>query len=143
VAALPSGEVDFIQDVPVQDLERVDGQDGLTVGTTPRNRVSFFGLDMASEDLEGDDVEGANPPSDVRVRGAMNLAIDREPIRQVVMRGQSQPAGMIAPPFGNGWTKALDAAPEPDRKRLPMLLCRERDYGEMVSTRRCWTPPRS
>ena len=35
VAALLSGEVDFIQDVPVQDLDRVSGTDGLLVKTAP------------------------------------------------------------------------------------------------------------
>jgi peptide/nickel transport system substrate-binding protein len=108
VAALLSGEVDFIQDVPVQDLGRVAEAEGLVVKTAPQNRVIFFGLNMGADDLERDDVEGANPLADVRVRNAMNMAIDREAIRQVVMRGQSRPAGMIAPPFVNGWTAEMD-----------------------------------
>lgn len=44
VAALLSGEVDFIQDVPVQDLSRVDGSEGLDVRKAPQNRVIFFGM---------------------------------------------------------------------------------------------------
>jgi peptide/nickel transport system substrate-binding protein len=110
VAALLSGEVDLIQDVPVQDLTRVAGTDNLEVRTAPQNRVIFFGLNMGAADLESDNVEGANPLADARVRQAMNLAINREAIQQVVMRGQSQPAGMIAPPFVNGWTAELDQA---------------------------------
>ncbi len=46
VAALLSGEVDFIQDVPVQDLKRVDDSDGLQVKTAPQNRVIFFGMNQ-------------------------------------------------------------------------------------------------
>ena len=129
VAALLSGEVDFIQDVPVQDLGRVAAQEGLEVKTAPQNRVIFFGMDMGAEDLEGDSVEGANPFADVRVREAMNLAIDREAIRQIVMRGQSQPAGMIAPPFVNGWTEALDEVPQPDLARAQELL-EEAGHGD-------------
>ena len=110
VAALLSGEVDLIQDVPVQDLGRVAGTDGLDVRTAPQNRVIFFGLNMGAADLDTDNVEGANPFADARVRQAMNMAINRDAIKQVVMRGQSQPAGMIAPPFVNGWTAELDAA---------------------------------
>ena len=110
VAALLSGEVDFIQDVPVQDLDRVASADGLSVATAAQNRVIFFGLDMGTEDLANDDVEGANPLADIRVRQAMNMAINRDAISQVVMRGQSAPAGVIMPPPVNGWTEGLDVS---------------------------------
>ncbi|WP_371039141.1 ABC transporter substrate-binding protein [Rhodosalinus sp. FB01] len=108
VAALLSGEVDFIQDVPVQDLGRVGETEGLVVKTAPQNRTIFFGLNLGADDIANDDVVGANPLADVNVRKAMNLAINREAIQQVVMRGQSAPAGMIAPPFVNGWTAEMD-----------------------------------
>ncbi|MEL7046538.1 MAG: ABC transporter substrate-binding protein [Pseudomonadota bacterium] len=132
VAALLSGEVDFIQDVPVQDLERVAGSDGLDVRTAPQNRVIFFGMDMASEDLELDNVDGANPLADVRVREAMKIAINRDAIRQVVMRDQSQPAGVIMPPFVNGWTEVLDTVPETDIEAAKALM-EEAGYGDGFS----------
>jgi peptide/nickel transport system substrate-binding protein len=111
VAALLTGEVDFIQDVPVQDLERVTEADGIGLATAPQNRVIFFGMNVGDDDLTLDNVEGANPFADLRVRQAMDIAINREAIQQVVMRGQSQPAGVIAPPPINGWTAELDAIP--------------------------------
>ena len=129
VAALLSGEVDFIQDVPVQDLQRVADADGLVVRTAPQNRVIFFGMNQGEDDLATDDVDGANPLADLRVRRAMSMAIDREAIRQVVMREQSQPAGMIAPPFVNGWTAELDAVPETDVEMAGELMA-EAGYGD-------------
>ena len=45
--------------------------------------------------------EGRNPFADKRVRQAMNMTIDRDAIKKVVMRGQSVPAGIVAPPFVN------------------------------------------
>ena len=42
VAALLSGEVDFIQDVPVQDLGRVADAADLVVKTAPQSRVIFL-----------------------------------------------------------------------------------------------------
>ena len=114
VAALLSGEIDFMQEVPVQDLERIAAADGLKIASGPQNRVIFFGLNVGDADLEWDNVEGKNPLADVRVRRAMNTVINREAIRQVVMRGQSIPAGMIAPPFVNGWSDLLDATPSWD-----------------------------
>lgn len=132
VAALLSGEVDFIQDVPVQDLERVAGTDGLDVRTAPQNRVIFFGMNTGDADLKNDNVDGANPLADVRVREAMNLAINRDAIKQVVMRGQSAPAGMIAPPFVNGWDETMDASSTTDLEKAKTLMD-EAGYGDGFS----------
>lgn len=132
VAALLSGEVDFIQDVPVQDLQRVAAADGLDVRTAAQNRVIFFGMNSGAADLAKDNVDGANPLADVRVRQAMSLAINRDAIKQVVMRGQSQPAGMIAPPFVNGWTEALDGASKTDIDAAKALMA-EAGYGDGFS----------
>ncbi|MCV6598660.1 MAG: ABC transporter substrate-binding protein, partial [Mangrovicoccus sp.] len=75
---------------------------------------------------------GANPLADLRVRQAMNMAINREAIKQVVMRGQSQPAGVIMPPFVNGWTEALDAVPATDIEAAKALMD-EAGYGDGFS----------
>ena len=114
VAALLSGEVDFIQDVPVQDLERVASTDGLKVIKAPQNRVIFLGMNQGDADLTSDNIDGKNPFADVRVRQAMNIAINREAIQKVVMRDQSIPAGVAMPPFVNGWTAELDTVPATD-----------------------------
>ncbi|MEL7082133.1 MAG: ABC transporter substrate-binding protein, partial [Pseudomonadota bacterium] len=130
--ALLSGEVDFIQDVPVQDLQRVAAADGLDVRTAPQNRVIFFGMNMGDADLSNDSVSGANPLSDVRVRRAMSMSINRDAIKQVVMRGQSQPAGMIAPPFVNGWDAELDASSKTDIEAAKALM-EEAGYADGFS----------
>ena len=134
VAALLSGEINFLQDVPVQDLARVGGADGLVVKTAPQNRVIFFGMNQGADDLEADNVDGANPLADVRVRKAMSMAINRDAIKQVVMRGQSQPAGMIAPPFVNGWTAAMDGESSTDVEGAKALMA-EAGYGDGFSIR--------
>jgi peptide/nickel transport system substrate-binding protein len=112
VAALLSGEVDIVQDVPVQDVERLGGTDGVKVTTGPENRIIYFGYKMGEEPLKSSNVTDKNPIADPKVREAMALAIDRNAIKQVVMRGQSVPSGVATPPFVNGWTPELDAYPE-------------------------------
>ena len=134
VAAMLSGEVNFLQDMPVQDLERVDAADGLVVKQAPQNRVIFFGMNQGADDLEADNVDGKNPLADVRVRKAMSMAINRVAVRQVVMRGQSQPAGMIAPPFVNGWTAEMDAESSTDVEGANALMA-EAGYGDGFSIR--------
>ncbi|WP_425046420.1 ABC transporter substrate-binding protein [Primorskyibacter sp. S87] len=132
VAALLSGEVDFIQDVPVQDLGRVAGADGLDVRTAPQNRVIFFGMNQGDADLKNDNVDGKNPLADVRVRRAMSMAINRDAIKQVVMRGQSAPAGMISPPFVNGWNEEMDSSSKTDVEGAKALMA-EAGYGDGFS----------
>jgi len=114
VSALLSGEVDLIQDVPVQDLARVSGTDGLKLSTAAQNRTIFFGMNQGADDLTSDNIDGKNPLADNRVRQAMNMAINRDAIKKVVMRDQSAPTGVIMPPFVNGWTEDLDAFPAYD-----------------------------
>ena len=132
VAALLSGEVDFIQDVPVQDLGRVAGQDGLKVVTAAQNRVIFFGMNSGKADLETDNVDGKNPFADVRVRRAMNIAINRDAIQKVVMRDQSSPTNVIMPPFVNGWNESLDQIPAYDVAAAKALMA-EAGYGDGFS----------
>ncbi|WOI32220.1 ABC transporter substrate-binding protein [Tritonibacter scottomollicae] len=134
VAAMLSGEVDFLQDMPVQDLDRVSNADGLMVRQAPQNRVIFFGLNMGADDIEADNVDGKNPLADVRVRKAMSMAINRDAIQKVVMRGQSQPAGMIAPPFVNGWTEEMDAESTTDIEGAKALMA-EAGYADGFSIR--------
>jgi peptide/nickel transport system substrate-binding protein len=134
VAAMLSGEIDFLQDMPVQDLERVGSAEGLVVKQAPQNRVIFFGMNLGADDIEADNVDGANPLADVRVRKAMSMAINRDAIQQVVMRGQSEPAGMIAPPFVNGWTAEMDAESTTDIDAAKALMA-EAGYAAGFSIR--------
>jgi len=121
VAALLSGEVDIVQDVPVQDLTRLQNTPGISVTTGPQNRVIFFGYDVASDKLISANVDD-NPFKKPQVREAMALALDREAIMKVVMRGQSLPTGVANPPFVNGWTEELDRYEQPDPEKAKALL---------------------
>ncbi|MBI3451273.1 MAG: ABC transporter substrate-binding protein [Rhodospirillales bacterium] len=122
VAALLSGEVDFVQDVPVQDIERLKSTQNLRVNLGPENRTIFFGMNVGAADLKSDNVEGKNPFADKRLRQAMNMVINRQAIQRVAMRGQSVPTGVLMPPFVNGWTKELDAPPAADMAKAKALM---------------------
>jgi peptide/nickel transport system substrate-binding protein len=56
------------------------------------------------------------------VREAVSMAIDREAIRRTVMRGESVPAGVIVPPFSNGYTRDLDRLPPLDAQKARALV---------------------
>jgi peptide/nickel transport system substrate-binding protein len=132
VAALLSGEIDFVQDVPVQDIERLKGSQNLRVTTGPENRSIFLGMDQTSPQLRSSNIQGKNPFADLKVRQAMNIAVNRQAIQRVVMRGQSQPAGAIVPPFVNGYTKEIDTLPTTDVNKAKAMLA-EAGYGSGFS----------
>ncbi len=130
VAALLSGEVDLVQDVPVQDIDRLSNTAGVKVETGPENRFIYFGYRVTEEPLKSSNITDKNPLSDLRVREAMHLAIDRNAIKQVVMRGQSLPTGVANPPFVNGWTPELDAYPEKADIEGAKALLAEAGYAD-------------
>ncbi len=108
VAALLSGEIDYTNVVPVQDLARIKSSAGHIVKMTPQNRTIFFGMDQGSAELNSSNIKGKNPFADRRVRLAMYHALDMDAIKDKVMRGQSVPAGIITAPGVNGHTAARD-----------------------------------
>ncbi|KMO43257.1 ABC transporter substrate-binding protein [Methylobacterium tarhaniae] len=100
VAALLSGEVDWVDPVPLQDQSRVSSSANAVVVNAPELRTIFLGMDQTSDELRGSNVKGKNPFKDVRVREAFYRAIDEDAIVKRVMRGQATPAALlIAPPL--------------------------------------------
>lgn len=98
VAALLSGEVDVIEPVPLQDIQRVNSSGTAAVLTGPELRTIFLGMDQTRDELLYSNIKGKNPFKDVRVREAFFKAIDIDLIKNRVMRGMSTPSAlMIAP----------------------------------------------
>jgi peptide/nickel transport system substrate-binding protein len=98
VAALLSGEVDVIEPVPTQDIERVNSGGNATVLTGPEVRTIFLGMDQERSELLYSNIKGKNPFKDIRVREAFYKAIDVELIKNRVMRGLSTPSALMVAP---------------------------------------------
>jgi peptide/nickel transport system substrate-binding protein len=112
VAALLSGEVDVMEPVPVQDVDRIKAAPSLKVLQGPELRVIFLGMDQKRDELLFSSVKGKNPFKDKRVRQAFYQAIDVEGIKRNVMRGASTPIAQMYPIQVNGYAADLE-------KRLP------------------------
>ena len=108
VAALLSGDIDFTNFTPAQDIKRINGSAMHKVESTPQARTIFFGMDQGIDELRSSNIKGKNPLKDKRVRLAMYHALDMDAIQDKVMRGLSEPAGMITFPGVQGYTKELD-----------------------------------
>jgi peptide/nickel transport system substrate-binding protein len=122
IAALLSNEVDFVQDVPVHDIARLKAAKGIKVLAGPENRVIFLGFNLGRPELISSDVKGRNPFRDVRVRHAVSLAINREAIRNLTLRGHAMPVGILATPQVSGWSAELGAEPPFDPAKAKQLL---------------------
>jgi peptide/nickel transport system substrate-binding protein len=99
VAALLSGDIDMMDPVPVQDIERVKSSPNATVLTGPELRTIFLNLDSFRDELLYSSVKGKNPFKDVRVRKAVYQAIDMEAIHSKVMRGMSVNSAILISPL--------------------------------------------
>ncbi len=97
MAALVSGEIDFVLDPPLQDIARLKSSPQVSILEGPENRVIFLVMDQTRDELAYSSVKGKNPFKDPRVRQALYAAIDVEAIRSRVMRGQSAPTGSMVP----------------------------------------------
>ncbi|MEN9844307.1 MAG: hypothetical protein RLZZ612_2136, partial [Pseudomonadota bacterium] len=105
MAALLSGEVDFVLDPSPQDLPRVRNTPNLKVIDGIENRTIFLGMDQFRDELPSSNIKGKNPLKDVKVRKALYQAIDIQTINKVTMRGLGQPTGALVAPQVNGWSK--------------------------------------
>jgi peptide/nickel transport system substrate-binding protein len=122
VAALLSGDVDLVTDLPPQDVGRLKAAPGLKLLEGIEARTIFLALDLGSEELRGSDVKGRNPFKDRRVRQALSLAIDRDAIRRSTMRGMAIPAAVIVAPGVVGHSEDIDVAPRANLDRARALL---------------------
>ena len=122
VAALLAGDVDLLTDLPTQDVARLQKDPKLKVLEGAENRTIFIGMDQSSSELKYSDVKGKNPFKDIRVRKALNLAVDREAIRRVTMRGLSLPAAIMVAPSVHGHSPDLDKVAPVDVEGAKKLL---------------------
>lgn len=122
LAALRSGEVDLVTDVPTQDVSRLRSDSSLSLVEGPETRTIFVSMDQSSPELKHSDVKGSNPFKDKRVREALNISIDREEIKRSTMRGLSMPAGILVAPGVNGHSPDIDRPLRVDRERARKLL---------------------
>ncbi len=112
VAALLTGEVDVMEPVPLQDVERINASAGARVIVGPELRTIFLGMDQARNELLYSNIKGKNPFKDKRVRQAIYQGIDIESIQKTVMRGASKPTALM---FGSG----INGFADDQNKRLP------------------------
>jgi peptide/nickel transport system substrate-binding protein len=123
-AALLSGDVDFIDQVPTSDIAKLRNDQRVTLSEVDGLRLIYLALDHSRESASpfalGEDGKplARNPLKDVRVRRALSMAIDRQAITDRVMEGASSPTLQLLPPTGFGAIPELrPGRPDPEGAR--------------------------
>jgi len=111
LAALASGQVDFVIDPPFQDIARLKQDRTLKLTETTDIGTQYLGFDQSRSELQFGTARG-NPFKDLRVRRAVAQAIDINLIIGKVLRGQAVPAGSHLSKLVDGHVPELE-------KRLP------------------------
>ena len=110
MAALIAGEIDIALEVPPADFQRVGAMDGITALRTPSGR--FIDVVMAND----------RPPfSDIRLREALSLTLDRQAMIDLVADGYGTPGNDT--PINSAYRYYADASQKmPDIARARALL---------------------
>ncbi len=122
VAALVSGDIDMMEPVPLQDIEKVSANASLKLLQGPELRTIFLGMDQSRDELLYSSVKGKNPFKDKRVRQAFYQAIDENAIAKTVMRGAATATALMVAPGINGFVKEQNARLPYDTATAKKLL---------------------
>jgi len=110
VAALLAGEVDIIQAVPAELVETLEQTPGIQVKSAPGTQPKWMEMNVSKP-----------PFDDVRVRQALNYAVDKQLIIDELFGGRAVPLAGPLSPFNNFANKNLEPyAYDPD-KALSLL----------------------
>ncbi|HEY42792.1 MAG TPA: ABC transporter substrate-binding protein [Anaerolineae bacterium] len=109
-AALKAGEVDIIQEVPLDLIEVLTEDPNISIRTAPGTRPVWLDLNV-----------NQSPFSNVRVRQALNYAVDKEEIIREVFFGRAVALPGPLSPYNNFVNKDLEPYPYDPERALSLL----------------------
>jgi peptide/nickel transport system substrate-binding protein len=119
-AALLSGSVDVIEQIPPSDIALFQNRQDVSLFSVTSTRMIYLAMDQGRDDSPFiTDKDGAplktNPLKDRRVRLALSKLINRPAIVERVVAGAGEPAGQLVPEGMGGYDPSLQPVPfEPD-----------------------------
>jgi peptide/nickel transport system substrate-binding protein len=111
-AALLSGAVDVIEQIPPSDVGVFENRVDVALYSAISTRLVYIGMDQGRDespfitDKDGDPMK-VNPLKDRRVRLALSKLINRAAITERVLAGAGEPAGQMVPEGMGGYDPTL------------------------------------
>jgi peptide/nickel transport system substrate-binding protein len=124
IAMLQSGEADLIDNVPPANVPALQANQNLELKIERTVRMSFFGFNALKAD--------PNPFRDIRVRQAINYAIDWDTLLKNVMRGQG--IRIASAVGGRNWGYDPELKPWPYDLEKAKQLMAEAGYANGFET---------
>lgn len=121
--ALLSGQIDFADNLDASDIPQLEGSGKLTVESPVGLWFDMIYFNMAQKPLD-----------DVRVRQAINLALDRDEIIQGTVNGQGEPARQPMPKSHWAYNSAAESAWPHDVAKAKQLMAEAGYAGGTVLT---------
>ncbi len=119
-AALLSGDVDFINDVPVRDAKRIENDSDLTLIRKPSLRLIYLHIDGWRDKSPTIDLP-ENPLQDLRVRKAIYHGINIDAIIKFTMNGHAYPAEQYVQSTHLGYVDGVERYPYDPEKAKKLL----------------------
>jgi peptide/nickel transport system substrate-binding protein len=125
-AALLSGAVDVIEQIPPSDISVFQNRQDMTLYSVTSTRMIYLAMDQGRDDspfitdTDGNPLK-LNPLKDRRVRMALSKLINRQAIVDRVVAGAGEPAGQMVPEGMGGYDPSLQPMvfdPESAKKLL-------------------------
>ncbi|WP_147804088.1 ABC transporter substrate-binding protein [Alkalicoccus halolimnae] len=126
LTALRSGEIDIMDGLNPDDLEALEGEEGITTFERATNNIGYLGFNADKE-----------PFDDPEVRRALNHAIDKETLISVLYAGMAEPAKNLIPPDYLGYNDEIEPY-EYDPELAEQMLA---DAGQEGLEMDLWTMP--
>jgi peptide/nickel transport system substrate-binding protein len=125
VAQLKAGQLDLITRVPATDVATLKRDPKLTVSVIDTVYVFNMEMDMREKAPTVTAKDGSalpkNPFLDLRVREAIDLAIDRKALAEIAMEGLGKETSQLVTPSIFGYNKALPARVYDPKKAKELL----------------------
>lgn len=118
-----AGELDVSYGIPLDQLKRLKANFGAQVHATPALSTEYYAFDTREA-----------PYSDVRVRQALSMAVDRDFVANDIRSGAVIPAYSFVPPgmegYGTGPQPEFAKLSQIDREDKAVELMKEAGYGK-------------
>ncbi|MFE9959286.1 ABC transporter substrate-binding protein [Micromonospora sp. NPDC005299] len=119
-AGLISGELDVVPVLPPSSLQRVKSTKGVRVQQVASNRVLYLGFNATQAPLD-----------DLKLRQAIDYAIDREAISRDLLKGLGKPIGQVVAPVTFGYDPNVAPA-KYDPARAKALVAESKYDGRPI-----------
>jgi peptide/nickel transport system substrate-binding protein len=110
VSSVRTGEVHVAKDMPPEEIQSINEEDGVRIGRAASNRVPFYFITVDEE-----------PYDDPLVRQAINYAANVQGVIEAILLGNGQRVSTVLPVWSFGFDDTLEPYPHDPERAMELL----------------------